>query len=45
MIVDKFKQNIDIFVQHLDELEDIKPTKGGRKFSSQRLNELIRKWT
>ena len=42
--MDKFKENIDMFVQHLDELEDIKPTKGGRKFSSQRLNALIRKW-
>ena len=42
--MDKFKENIDLFVQHLDELEDIKPTKGGRKFSSQRLNALIRKW-
>jgi len=41
---DKLIENIDIFVQHLDELEDIKPTKGGRKFSSQRLNALIRKW-
>ena len=42
--IEKFKQNIDIFVQHLDELEDVKPTKGGRTFSSQRLNALIRKW-
>lgn len=42
---DKLKDNIDIFVQHLDELEDVKPTKGGRTFSSQRLNALIRKWT
>ena len=42
--MDKFKENIDMFVQHLDELEDIQPTKGGRKFSSQRLNALIRKW-
>lgn len=42
--MDKFKENIDLFVTHLDELEDIKPTKGGRKFSSQRLNALIRKW-
>lgn len=41
---DKLIENIDMFVQHLDELEDIKPTKGGRKFSSQRLNALIRKW-
>lgn len=43
--IDKLKDNIDIFVQHLDELEDVKPTKGGRTFSSQRLNALIRKWT
>ena len=43
--IEKFKENIDIFVQHLDELEDVKPTKGGRTFSSQRLNALIRKWT
>lgn len=43
--IEKFKQNIDIFVQHLDELEEVKPTKGGRTFSSQRLNALIRKWT
>ena len=42
--MDKLLENIDMFVQHLDELEDIKPTKGGRTFSSQRLNVLIRKW-
>ena len=42
---EKLKENIDLFVQHLDELEDVKPTKGGRTFSSQRLNALIRKWT
>lgn len=42
---EKLKDNIDLFVQHLDDLEDIKPTKGGRTFSSQRLNALIRKWT
>ena len=43
--MEKFKQNIDIFVAHLDELENVQPTKGGRTFSSQRLNALIRKWT
>lgn len=41
---EKLIENIDMFVQHLDELEDVKPTKGGRTFSSQRLNALIRKW-
>lgn len=43
--IEKLKDNIDIFVQHLDDLEDVKPSKGGRTFSSQRLNALMRKWT
>ena len=43
--MDRFKENIDLFVQHLDDLENVQPTKGGRKFSTQRLNALIRKWT
>lgn len=43
--MERFKENIDLFVQHLDDLENVKPTKGGRKFSTQRLNALIRKWT
>lgn len=42
--MDKLLENIDLFVQHLDELENVQPTKGGRKFSSKRLNALIRKW-
>ena len=42
---DKLIQNIDLFVSHLNELEKVKPTKGGRAFSSQRLNALIRKWS
>lgn len=42
--MDKFKDNIDMFVQHLDDLDRIQPTKGGRTFSSQRLNALRRKW-
>ena len=40
MLLDNYK----MFVSHLDQLEDIQPTKGGRKFSSQRLNALIRRW-
>ena len=43
--MEKLKDNIDIFVQHLDELENVQPTKGGRTFSSRRLNALIKKWT
>ena len=37
-------ENIDLFVEHLDDLENVQPTKGGRTFSSRRLNALIRKW-
>ena len=37
-------ENIDLFVEHLDDLEKVQPTKGGRTFSSRRLNALIRKW-
>ena len=40
MLLDNYK----MFVSHLDQLEDIQPTKGGRKFSSQRMNALIRRW-
>lgn len=42
--IDKFKENIDVFIQHLDDLENVQPTKGGRTFSSQRLNALLKKW-
>ena len=41
---DKLKENIDLFVANLDKLEHVKPTKGGRTFSQQRINALIRKW-
>ena len=37
-------ENIDLFVSHLDDLENVQPTKGGRKFSTRRLNALIKKW-
>lgn len=41
---EKLLENIDLFVAHLDDLENVQPTKGGRTFSSRRLNALIRKW-
>lgn len=41
---DKLLDNIDFFVSHLDELKNVKPSKGGAEFSSRRLNNLIRKW-
>ena len=37
-------ENIDLFVAHLDDLENVQPTKGGRTFSTRRLNALIKKW-
>lgn len=43
--IEKLKDNIDLFVEHLDDLENVQPTKGGRTFSSRRLNALIKKWT
>lgn len=42
--IEKVIANIDLFVQHLDDLENVQPTKGGRTFSSRRLNALLKKW-
>ena len=41
---EKLLENIDLFVAHLDDLENVQPTKGGRTFSTRRLNALIKKW-
>ena len=45
MPVEALKQNIELFVANMDALEKVKPTKGGRTFSSSRVNALVRKWT
>lgn len=45
MPIDALKQNIELFVANMDALEKVQPTKGGRTFSSSRLNSLVRKWT
>ena len=42
--IDQVKQNIDVFTQHLSDLEKVKPSKGGKVFSKQRMNRLIKKW-
>ena len=42
--INMLRDNIELFVAHMDELENVKPTKGGRTFSKQRLNALIKKW-
>ena len=45
MPVEALKQNIALFVANMDALEKVQPTKGGRTFSSSRVNALVRKWT
>lgn len=45
MPVEALKENIELFVANMDALEKVQPTKGGRTFSSSRVNALVRKWT
>lgn len=45
MPIEALKNNIELFVANMDALEKVQPTKGGRTFSSSRINALVRKWT
>ena len=45
MPIEALKQNIELFVANMDALEKVQPTKGGRTFSSSRIDALVRKWT
>ena len=45
MPIEALKQHINLFVANMDALEKVQPTKGGRTFSSSRVNALVRKWT
>lgn len=45
MPIEALKKNIELFVANMDALEKVQPTKGGRTFSSSRINALVRKWT
>lgn len=42
---DKLMENIEQFVSNLEDLKNVQPTKGGRTFSSSRIDALIRRWT
>ena len=42
---DKLLDNIETFVANLEDLKNVQPTKGGRTFSSSRIDSLIRRWT
>lgn len=43
--IEKVQKNIDLFLQNVDKLADIKPSKGGAEFSQRRINNLVRKWS
>ena len=45
MPIEALEKNIELFVANMDALEKVQPTKGGRTFSSSRVNSLVRKWT
>lgn len=45
MPIEVLKKNIELFVANMDALEKVQPTKGGRTFSSSRIDALVRKWT
>ena len=45
MPIEALEKNIELFVANMDALEKVQPTKGGRTFSSSRINSLVRKWT
>ena len=45
MPIEALEKNIELFVANMDALEKVQPTKGGRTFSSSRVNALVRKWT
>lgn len=41
---DKLKEHIDLFVSNVDAMKSVQPTKGGRTFSSSRIDSLVKKW-
>lgn len=41
---EKLIDNIEFFLSHLEDLEKVQPSKGGRTFSQKRINSLIKKW-
>lgn len=45
MPVERLKENLELFTEHLDQLKKVRPSKGGAEFSSRRFNNLMDKWT
>lgn len=42
---EKIIEHFDVFATHLNELEQVKPSKHGEEFSQRRINNLIKKWS
>lgn len=42
---EKIKDNIEIFISHVDEFTNIQPNRNGKPIGQKRLNNLIKKWT
>lgn len=42
---EKIKDNIEIFISHVDEFINIQPNRNGKPIGHKRLNNLIKKWT
>lgn len=42
---EKIKENMDVFLSHVDEFTAITPNKNGKPIGQKRLNNLIKKWS
>ena len=42
---EKLKENFDLFASNLDKMENLRRSPGGKEFSQQRINKLIKKWS
>lgn len=42
---EKIKDNIELFISHVDEFTNIQPNRNGKPIGQKRLNNLIKKWT
>lgn len=45
ILKEKIKDNIELFISHVDEFTNIQPNRNGRPIGQKRLNNLIKKWT
>lgn len=43
--MEKLKENYDLFASNIDKMENLRRSPGGRAFSQNRINNLIKKWS